>query len=308
MLPDYGFFAIVNYAIDCMLIAKNKNLDIVFEWKSKTYGNPSQDCWSYYFENNRLNDNEFLESYIANTFISKYGNRKRYVAPDGISYKYNGGRKIMENINLSNNQINFIKKKLIINKKILDKINLKVNRIIGTISEKNIVGFHFRGYGRLDAGSDLFLLKLLINFKTLFGSYLKTIKKHTENNKFFIATDSKKLLSKIQSKFKYQALFYDFYRSNFGENHLKKNFLNNFEKGEDVLLDVITLSKCSKIVCSQSNIRNFLAIYNKDIIFFEKDFINFKFKKNYNFFEKIVNSLFYSFCEKIRLFNIKYKN
>lgn len=43
MLPDYGFFAIVNYAIDCMLIAKNKNLDIVFEWKSKTYGNPSQD-------------------------------------------------------------------------------------------------------------------------------------------------------------------------------------------------------------------------------------------------------------------------
>ena len=48
------FFAIVNYAIDCMLIAKNKNLDIAFEWKSNLYGNPDQDCWSYYFENNRL--------------------------------------------------------------------------------------------------------------------------------------------------------------------------------------------------------------------------------------------------------------
>ena len=88
-----------------------------------------------------------------------------------------------------------------------------------------MVGFHLRGYGRLDGGSDLILLKLLISFKTLFGSYLKIIKKYNENKKFFIATDSKNLLSKkIQSKFKNQALFYDFYRSEFGENHLKKIF------------------------------------------------------------------------------------
>lgn len=307
-LPDYGFFAIVNYAIDCMLIAKNKNLDIAFEWKSNLYGNPDQDCWSYYFENNRLNNNEFSESYIANTYISKYGNRNRYAAPNGAFYKYNGGKAIMDNTNLSNDQINFIKKNLIINKKVLDRINLTINKIIGSNNEKNLVGFHLRGYGRLDGGSDLILLRLFINFKTLFGSYLKIIKSNSENKKFFVATDSKNLLSKIQYKFKNQALFFDFFRSEFGENHLKKNFQNNFEKGENVLLDVITLSKCSKIICSPSNIRNFLSIYNKNIIFFEKEIINFKFKKNYNFFDKIVNSLFYSLLEKIRLFNIKYKN
>ena len=306
-LPDYGFFAIINYAIDCMLIAKDKNLDISFEWKSSLYGDANTDCWKFYFSNNNISSkHSYTDVVDAGAFIIKYGEgeNKRIIHPVGPRYKFNGGKTVLNNPILTQADIVYLREKLIISKEIREEINLKIEKLNKKINLNSIVGYHFRGYGRLDGGSDLILLKIFLNFKTLFRIYKYCVKIYSKDSKFYLATDSSALMEYIRRNFTNNLINYDLNRSNYGENHLKKKY-NPFTLGKEALLEVLTLSKCKKIVGFPSNIRNFLHILHTDIIYLEKVQLKFKFKKKYNLLEKYFNSFWYFFLVKIRLYKIK---
>tara|TARA_B100001057_G_scaffold352234_1_gene353884 strand:+ start:531 stop:1466 length:936 start_codon:yes stop_codon:yes gene_type:complete len=306
-LPDYGFFAIVNYAIDCLLIAKNKNLDIFFEWKSSLYGDHDNDCWKFYFENNNISHNHTYEDVLnPGSFIIKYGENKRKIHPIGPIYKYNGGKTILRNPILTREDIVFLRDKLIISKDIKKELSIKIDELNKNTNLNSILGYHFRGYGRLDGGTDLILRKIFSNFKTLFQIYRNCIENFSKERKFYLATDSSELLKYIKKNFKNNLINHNVNRSDYGENHLKNKY-NRFTLGKEILLEILTLSKCKKIIGYPSNIRNFLHILHDEIIYPEEIQLNFKFKNRYNLFEKYFNSIWYSLLEKIRLYQIKKK-
>lgn len=296
-LIDYGFFAVVNNALECILIAKEKKEKICFEWISTYYGKKNTDCWSYYFDSYKIpkNQNVFNKTIFSGTYIYNYGLDKKKICPDGPKYKFNGGKKILLNPKISSLDKIFIKKKF--------KFSKKIKKKIEKITNIPKIGLHLRGIGKLDGGVDLFQLKLFFNFKSLYNFYLEIIKKI--NEPFFLATDSGKLHMRVVKIFGKKVISNKVARSKFGETHLSFKRHNNYKIGEEVILDVISLSFCKKIIASPGNIRNFLKIFtNNKIIDIEK-YIKFEFKKKYNFFLKIFYSLVYSFMEKIRLFNLK---
>jgi Tfp pilus assembly protein PilZ len=90
-----------------------------------------------------------------------------------------------------------------------------------------------------------------------------------------LATDEINILNCFKKEYKDKLLFYEgVIRSSIKEEvYLQNN--NSFKLGEDVLIDCLLLSKCSKIVCTKSNVSisafGFSDLLYEDITFLDID-------------------------------------
>lgn len=150
-----------------------------------------------------------------------------------------------------------------------------------------------RGEGRLDDGADIFVWHILFRYLSIYSFYKSVVKNNFAKKLFFFASDSDKLVKIFTKEFSKKTITHKMFRAHRGEtqnvNYNKKN-ISPFKLGEDFTLEISTLLLCNSILTSPGNMRNYLQLFNKKVVFIEK-YSNFKFKKHYNFADKIINSI-----------------
>jgi hypothetical protein len=285
-----GFMSVVNLAATCIYISLKKKEKICFEWKSKLYGDGVSDVWGYYFKELKSTKIKNSSVIYANTYILKNIEFNKII-PRGPIYQFRGTKTILNNCYLNIKDRKKVSKFLEFSDYI-KKINKKKLSSIKKISKK-IIGIHLRGEGRLDDGADIFVWHILFRYISLYSFYKLIVKNNFAEKLFFFASDSDKLVKIFTKEFSKKIIIHKMFRAHIGETHnvnYNQKKISPFQLGEDFTLEISTLLLCNSILTSPGNMRNYLQLFNKKVFFIEK-YSNFKFKKYYNFLDKVINTI-----------------
>lgn len=133
--------------------------------------------------------------------------------------------------------------------KVLPHIEDKVNAFVNeNFKDQFVIGVHYRG---TDKGTEV---PIVPYHKTIhaISSLLNTVGGVQQGNmKIYIATDDTKFLSLAKDTFGDLVIFNDFVRSDddtplhYGND---ARYFNNYQKGEEALIDCLLLSKCNYLI------------------------------------------------------------
>jgi hypothetical protein len=155
-------------------------------------------------------------------------------------------------------------KKIINQLKFKSDLNDKIDYYLGKYKvDENYLGvhirlcdmniYHYRDYGIL-----------------YYEDFLEAIKKEKgPNTKIFLASDNKESIEKLKQEFGDDLIYIeDFLRGETESEDTMELQLNNFKNKrlwEEAFIEMILLSKCSKLICRTSNLNNVSIIYSDTI-------------------------------------------
>ena len=140
-------------------------------------------------------------------------------------------------------------------KNILEKVERLHNELIG---ERYMLGVHVRG-------TDFSYAK-----PTKLDEYFQAIEAKVEDLALsdwgiFLATDQTQFVTAFEERFPDRVVMYDAVRSNSDIAPFKREDVSPFKKGEDVLLDILLLSKCRYLFKSVSAVGEYAMWFNASL-------------------------------------------
>lgn len=250
-----GFGSIINQIIENLIKTEKGELSqFTIYWNHPIYSNdPNQNLWTTHFR-------QPFDSYDKNIKIDKKQLETANIVPrsKGMLLPPQNPTAVGKIIN------KYIKFK--------PHIHQKVNRFLNSIAngDKYKIGLHIRGSGRLDGG----VKNMKNNYKLLNGvpiydyeKQLQLIMSNNCNNVIVIFTDSNKIIEYFKNKYK-NIYAYDSDRSDDfkGEIHIRNN--DNDKKNkilEDIVVEVMLMSKMNYLIHGNSNITNFVQCLNSNL-------------------------------------------
>lgn len=253
-----GFFSMFRGTVGAFLIAEQKLLEPVVSWRDTLYNdNASDNAWGYYFEQ-----------------VSDFDIK--------ADQAYKCGHNIMPREFNTRLEMNRLISKYV---KVKQGIKNKVSKIVSTLGEKPL-GVHIRttdkhncvNHGEPDTG-----------YPVSIELYQKHIDMNLKRNdsKVFLATDDYVVLERMRKRYSDRIIAIDCIRSTDDKSIHHDLKGNNREKGEQVLIDCLVLSRCKHIIKGISNVAlcamfwnldltcdNLNSIYNGDT---REDFVNGKY-------------------------------
>ncbi len=146
----------------------------------------------------------------------------------------------------------YVEKYIKVNPGIIEKVNQLFRLNLESIFT---IGVHIRG------------TDFAYSSPTLPEKYFEEIervvsKKNPSDYKIFLATDQVQFVKLFQTKFKDKVIAYDSARSESDVAAFKLKDVNPYKKGEDVLIDILALSKCDHILKSASAVGEYALWFN----------------------------------------------
>jgi len=259
-----GFFSNFLHTIDRMIYCDKHDLTPVINWETDNflYADKSiteSNCWKYYFEN--IN-NHNLDN------IPDYDYTKEFTMPPYVEYSFRDipHHQHIIDLNTFDSKREFVNKyisKIKIKKHIQEKINKFVDK---NFKGYKVLGVHVRGtdkWADVPGGNQI---------HSRFENYDSLVLKEVESyDKILICTDSKRAL--LHFKKKYNNVVY--YNSHRMINHTGDSIhftRGSYSTGEDVLVESVLLSKCDKIIMTDSNVSLAALYFNPTIPFVYKSY------------------------------------
>lgn len=238
--------------------------------------------------------NDFSTNYCDDPTKGFYDFFQRYELNNNLKYDYDINIEDIENIRYFKNTqicgfildfdirkyINFlIYKYLKINENIKNKINLNLKNF----KDKKVLGVHIRQTDLYRSHIDNKLDKPL-----KIQDYLKEIENNISNyDMLYLMSDNYQSIEIVKNYFKDFPIYFikDIIRSNNSlDNPIFRNNNNKstdkYKLGEDIIIETELLSKCDKIIITNSNISSYCLVNNLNIEFKYLDL-----KIDSNFFE-----------------------
>lgn len=160
--------------------------------------------------------------------------------------------------------INFLSKKYLI---LRPHISNKIDFLSKKFKNKKVLGVHIRQ-------TDLHTSKLdnKLDHPINIDIYLKEIDKNISNyDMLYLMSDNKKSIGIVKNNFKNIEIFNVNTSLSEKENDQplfrQENVINKYKLGEDIIIETELLSKCDKIIITNSNISSYTLINNIDIKF-----------------------------------------
>lgn len=236
-----GFFSsftgVLNQLFWC---EKNDKIPVVYWDKRSFYYNESgfngsHNVWEYYFEPVSLL--QYDQGDIINYSYS--------IGPSNFYYASTDSLKRAQAYAL-------ISKYIKVNKTVQNKIDFFYQQ---NMLNKNTIGIHLRG-------TDKYKEEKLISVQQIAQVALDCA---NEDTQFLIATDEQQLLKALTALLKgHKIIYYDCYRSSNGQpiHHRKPS---PAQAGEDVLVEVLLLSKCDMFIHTLSNVSAGVLYFNPEL-------------------------------------------
>lgn len=239
---DYsGFFANMLQTISLLMQVEKLSLKykILIDWNNILYrsDNRKNNVWEYYFQ--QLHPYDVEEAYKNGVPLLKV----KEFYPSYINDE--------------------IRKKsfFVINKyvKIKEEFNCKMNNFLKNFENKKVIGVHVR---RTDHIQDSPYTKNEIYFQNI-----DRYSKEYGLNHIFLCSDEEKVINEFKEKYKNRIITYPSTRSFDSKSiHHQLNF-DGYKKGEDVLIEAISLSKTEFLIRTRSNVSHFSLCYNPNLKF-----------------------------------------
>ena len=260
--------------MDRIIHCDKNNLIPVINWEKENflYSDNSiaeTNCWKYYFEdinNHNLNN------------IPDYDYTKEFTMPPHVEYSFRDIPHHQHIIDLKtfDSKREFVNKyisKIKIKKHIQDKIDKFVNQ---NLKDFKVLGVHVRGTDKwADVPGGNQIHSRFENYDTLIAEELGNY------DKILICTDSKRALLHFKKKY-HNVVYYNSYRmiDHIGSSiHFTRG---NYSTGEDVLVESVLLSKCDKIIITDSNVSLAALYFNPAIPFVYKSYEELSIKNHGN--------------------------
>lgn len=250
-----GFFSMFRGTVGTFLVAEQNQLDPIVVWQNTLYNdNQFDNAWEYYFE--QVSDYDMRKDRVHRC--------QHNILPREFNTRLEMNRLISKYV------------------KVKQEIEDKVSDIVSDLGE-NPLGVHVRmtdkhnctNHGEPETGKP----------KSV-ELYQNHIDKNLEQNdsKIFLATDDFDVLEHMKGRYNDKIVTTDCIRST-GHKSIHHDLKgNNREKGEQVLIDCLVLSRCRHIIKGISNValcamfwnldltcENLNSIYNDDT---REDFVN----------------------------------
>ena len=242
--PGAGFFSNFFYVLNHLKIADEGGYVPIIDfenfpnWYNENESiNGNRNSWAYYFD--QVSSYALDEVYSSNSFIVTSG-----------KWLENMKRNITEDFSLKN----IFHKYISIHENIINECNAFERK---HFSEGGVLGVHLRGGDLRTEAAHAFPptkkqisnnINLLINS----GSF----------SKIFLVTENLELFNFMNSEFPGLICSLDSYRS-FGNTYLEYPRKNHrYLLGKEILQEAILLSKCSQILCGESNVTEFAHFFS----------------------------------------------
>jgi hypothetical protein len=227
-IGNIGFFALFNVvlgALDYYDKGGCAGIKIEMDWGEYVDPNQGPNWWEYFFEPIHLG-----ERFAPSSFLSWPSEVQ------DLAYKsYNTSR---------NRSYEIIKKYVHLKPEIEDEIESIFKE---KFSDSFMIGIHHRG---TDKYGETPIVPYLNTLKALNYAIINLTRNQRANLKIFVATDDQNFLAHLLKTCPYQIVFNDFVRS---PDHRPVHYGNNwhssnFQKGKEVLIDCLLLSKCNILI------------------------------------------------------------
>lgn len=245
-----GFFSNFRGSVSAIKECEEKGLSPYFYWKGTPYDDASHgdNVWEYYFEQ-------------VNPLLFTAGkNLPRQMAQQDFSW-----RNLPETRAIMSRYIDkYVQVKMDIQKEVDDYYN-------ENMKDRNVLGVHIRLTDKATHPAEKKTIVSLDNYKTEIQNYIDIFPEAY----IYIATDSTDYLTELQREFGDKILLPDVIRSSGGNSIHHHSKGNGYQKGKDVLIECLLLSKCNFLIKGVSNV-------SLCALFFNKDLEHFNITSNYN--------------------------
>ena len=272
--PTAGFCAIITYALNGIRFAESQNLLPLVDYSNNEvnsyfyqpdYGD---NIWEYYFEPVTQFSSGMVKENIEIGLIQPSFIKERSIRvklrehihdPNRISTFWGPKRPanvaewMEEKRNLGRYYIQkYVKPKI--------SITNKVQRFYeNSMKESKVCGLHIRGTDFAYA------------HPTPIEKYIEAIKKleasqNSKFDKYFIATDQQQFLDEFKQIFGANKIIsYVALRSSSASPVFQDSRIDGFKKGEDVLIDILLLSKCNFIIKGAASVGEYALWFNPNL-------------------------------------------
>lgn len=155
---------------------------------------------------------------------------------------------------------NRVKAKYLIEKYLTptDIITNKIDNYYKLFDDKKILGVHVRLTDHDCHGELLSLDKYFDNIDSNITNY----------DNLYLMTDEANIIDKFKARYNSLIILDDIIRSENGEAiHVDTTLTDNYKKGEDIIIETWLLSKCDRIIVTNSNISTFAISLNPELEF-----------------------------------------
>lgn len=251
-----GFFSNLFEIIDFIHLYDNPNIDKldINNFSPKYFDEELNDkCSFYHFFKNEVDKNIIFDKLFGNEWYLNYPIRYN-------NYDVN-------NIILNKGKLFYINNIICKYLNLKDELNNKINqKYLDYFQNKNILGIHIRQTDHYHHGNILDI-----------SNYITEINKLKDNyDNIYIMTDNKNIIDILKQLYSNVIIFDDVLRCDNNKGiHEDESITNNYKKGEDVILETYLLSKCSRIIVTNSNISSYVLCLQPNIEF---NFIDINYK------------------------------
>ena len=232
-----GFFSMFRGTVGAFLTAEKNELDPIVVWQETLYNNNKSDnAWEYYFE--QVSDYDMRKDRVVRRC-------QHNILPREFNTRLEMNRLISKYVRVKNH------------------ITDKVDDIASQLGA-NPLGVHIRmtdknnctNHGEPESGKPVSV-----------DTYKKHISKNLQryDSKVFLATDDYLVLEDLRNEYGDKIISTDAIRSTGNDSVHHGLQGNNKEKGEQVLIDCLALSKCRHIIKGISNVALCAMFWNIDL-------------------------------------------
>ena len=246
------FFSVLAHLTWC---DKNNLTPYVYWGKQSLYyekdsGQPTENVWEYYFD--QLSDLSYSQLLQRNDVEI----RNSYGSVDTFYIPYSAHYEIVLNDSFRKSMKKIIDKYIKVRPCILNTVETFYTE---KLSGKTTIGIHIRG-------TDKFKELPAVSIDRL-CSQANECAKTLSNYQFFVATDEEALLTKAKHLLSGPVITYNSYRSVDGRAIHKKQtpYHSKYMLGEEVLIEVLLLSRCNKFVHTRSNVSTAVLFFNPEL-------------------------------------------
>lgn len=148
----------------------------------------------------------------------------------------------------------FLTTQIQIRQSILDRVDQFAR---AHLDGRYVVGVHYRGTDKVNG----------VNAEAVRVPYAEVVRYLTEScspmTHFFVATDEQACLEELQSKFDPRIIHYNAFRSRDGNPvHASSAIHSRTKIGEDALTECLLLSKCGRLIRTESNLSDACCFFN----------------------------------------------
>jgi hypothetical protein len=229
-----GFFSMFRGTVGTIYAAKAEGYDVFVDWSNTLYNDDSHgpNVWEYFFEN--LSDSSIGGQPTSHVILPREASTRQFMH-----------QTITDHI------------------KVKQDILKEVESLVGT--HPNLLGVHIRltdkhnctQHGEPETGKPIDI-----------DLYVKHVDSYLEKyptSKIYLATDDEKCMSCFKELYGDKLIYKDAIRSSGSvsiHHHLQGS---NYQKGRDVLVDCLALSKCNHLIKGISNVALNALFFNKDL-------------------------------------------